>query len=341
EMGDYLRLNIIRGITTLRSMRGDAKHPALRDSIRQGYITGPTLYLGSPVLPSDKDLNPELAAKLIHQYKQEGFDFIKYLWPLKPAMFDTVLAIAAREGIRVAGHAPKAGLEAALQNKEASVEHIDAFLELYKKDSVKFRQVVHKLGDAGIFSCPDVQWYYLAWNQLALEQLEVRNGMNCIAPAVKEKWEMEFKMNFAEHMKNRAEFVKQRNAHRKDLEMTARMIKAMQEEGIPLLLSPGDGAFIIPGYSMLDECRNFAEAGISPFEVLKAGTVNPASFCHWESGKVEPGKRADLVLLENNPLENVESLDHIQGVMVRGKWFSKDDLEKMEQEIRDRYNRQK
>ncbi|MFI5150335.1 MAG: amidohydrolase family protein [Bacteroidia bacterium] len=342
-MVDYLKLNLIRGITTLRSMRGDTKQLALRDSLRKNLIAGPDLFLASPVLPPDKDLNPDLARTLIKKYKQEDFDFIKYLYTLNPALYDSVMTIASKEHIRVAGHCPKAGLEAALLNGQASVEHLDGFLELYKKDSAKFRETVHKMGLAGICACPDIQWYYLSWNQLGLEQLDGRKGMNLLSPELVGHWDSAYRASYTEHMKNKPEFIKIRNGHRKDLEMSARMLATMQEQGLSLLLSPGDGPYVVPGFSMLEECRNFIASGISPYETLRAGTVNASAFFKAEKewGTIEQGKKADLVLLRSNPLDNLDSLDQINGVMTRGVWYSAEELEKIQTELKERYNRKK
>ncbi len=340
---DYLEMNVLRGVTTIRSMRGAHSHLALRDSINSGQKIGPSLILGSPVLPQDKDLDPDKARTLIRQYKQEHYDFVKYLYSLHPALYDSVMQIAKQEQIRVAGHCPKAGLEAALNAGQASVEHLDPFLNAYKSDSVKFRKTVNKMGKAEIFACPDLQWYYVTWFQLTLEQLDAHPGMKCLPPSLVNTWDSLYKDEYKENMKKKQDFIKQRMDHRKDLEMTLRMMKSMQEEGIPMLLSPGDGPFLLPGYSLLDECRNFVEAGISPYETLKAGTVNAAAFAQASSswGVVEAGKKADLLLLGANPLDNIDNLDKINGVMTRGIWYSKEDLERMETEMKDRYNRQK
>jgi imidazolonepropionase-like amidohydrolase len=82
---------------------------------------------------------------------------------------------------------------------------------------------------------------------------------------------------------------------------------------------------LVPGFSLQDELRNLRAAGLTNFEVLQTTTTNPAAFLGLsvESGTVEIGKRADLVLTDDNPLQNPETLRTPFGVMLGGKWLSK------------------
>jgi len=85
---------------------------------------------------------------------------------------------------------------------------------------------------------------------------------------------------------------------------------------------------LVPGFSLHDELRNLHDAGLTNFEVLQTATTNPAAFLGLlaESGTVEIGKRADLVLVDDNPLQNLETLRTPFGVMLGGKWLSKSQL---------------
>jgi imidazolonepropionase-like amidohydrolase len=80
---------------------------------------------------------------------------------------------------------------------------------------------------------------------------------------------------------------------------------------------------------------------MSPYEILKSGTVNPGQyFARQDSfGTIETGKRADLVLLKANPLTDIRNVSKIEGVMVRGKWFSRTDLDERLFTIEEKYVR--
>ncbi|MBT3387860.1 MAG: amidohydrolase family protein [Desulfobacula sp.] len=97
----------------------------------------------------------------------------------------------------------------------------------------------------------------------------------------------------------------------------------------------GTGAMgIVPGYSIHEELRILTESGYSPFEAIKTGTVNAAMIVDKMNGKgnfgtIEKGKRADLILIKNNPLENVSNIKNIVGVMASGRWYDKAMLKKL------------
>ena len=84
------------------------------------------------------------------------------------------------------------------------------------------------------------------------------------------------------------------------------------------------------GLSLLEELRYFVKAGLSPYEAIKAGTSDAARFLNQENefGTVALGRRADLILLSANPLDDVGNVTKRTGVMVRGQWLSEDKLQR-------------
>ena len=110
----------------------------------------------------------------------------------------------------------------------------------------------------------------------------------------------------------------------------------MQQNGVPILTgSDVGGVWLIPGFSLHQEFHELADAGLTPLQILQATTLRPAEFLNRETsmGTVEEGKNADLVLLNANPTLSVSSLDGIAGVVLKGKYFSADALEKMKSEV--------
>jgi imidazolonepropionase-like amidohydrolase len=110
----------------------------------------------------------------------------------------------------------------------------------------------------------------------------------------------------------------------------ANIVKALHDAGARLLIgTDSPHPFVMPGFSVHEELSNFVSVGISPYEALKAATVDAAEFMGvaGEFGTIKPGARADLILLENNPLEDVNNTSRIAGVMVRGHWRSRDSLQ--------------
>ncbi len=108
-----------------------------------------------------------------------------------------------------------------------------------------------------------------------------------------------------------------------------RLVKLFLTQDTPMLAgSDQGGQWIVPGFGLHQEFDLLAEAGVSPLEILQMTTVNAAKFLHKEDsmGGVEEGKSADLVVLDANPLEDVEHLHRVRGVVVNGVYADDDAL---------------
>jgi imidazolonepropionase-like amidohydrolase len=111
----------------------------------------------------------------------------------------------------------------------------------------------------------------------------------------------------------------------------------LHRAGIPLTLGTdaGTGAMgIVPGFAVHEELRVLTENGFSPYEAIRTATVNASSAVAAMTGKddfgtIEIGKRADFILLENNPLDDVANIKNRLGVMAAGRWFDKNETQNM------------
>ena len=123
-------------------------------------------------------------------------------------------------------------------------------------------------------------------------------------------------------------------------ELQRNMARLLNRNGVPMLAgSDVGGIWVIPGFSLHQEFRELADAGFSPLQILQATTLNGARFLGREAtmGTVEEGKNADLVLLEHDPMRDSRNLDTISGVFLKGKYFSKEALEKMKADVATAY----
>ncbi len=119
-----------------------------------------------------------------------------------------------------------------------------------------------------------------------------------------------------------------------------KLTKSMKQSGVKMLTgSDLGGIWVIPGFSLHQEFKALAAAGLSPLEILQMTTLNGAQFMNREAsmGTVDEGKNADLVLLDANPVEAVANLDRIAAVVLKGKYFSKDALDKMKSDVASAY----
>ncbi len=116
------------------------------------------------------------------------------------------------------------------------------------------------------------------------------------------------------------------------IELRSRLIRELQHSGAGLLLgSDAPQIFNVPGFAIHRELEYLVDAGLSPFEALQTGTTNAAIFFDriGESGVVRPGAVADLILLDANPLEDITASRRIHGVMLRGEWLSRAELDRI------------
>ena len=106
-----------------------------------------------------------------------------------------------------------------------------------------------------------------------------------------------------------------------------KLILACQKGGVGLLLgSDAPQIFNVPGFSVHHELKYLVDAGLTPYEALKTGTVNVASYLGKSDsrGVIKQGYAADLVLLNGNPLKDITQTKSVEGVMIGKKWLSKD-----------------
>jgi len=119
---------------------------------------------------------------------------------------------------------------------------------------------------------------------------------------------------------------------KRQFEKTLQQIPIAHRAGVEFLTgTDATIPFVYPGFSLHDELGLLVEAGLTRLEALRAATLNPARFLGLEKtlGTIEVGKAADLVLLDANPLEDIRNTQRIQGVVLRGLWLSRQDLDAM------------
>ena len=107
---------------------------------------------------------------------------------------------------------------------------------------------------------------------------------------------------------------------------------AMQRAGVPLLAGTDEpNPWVIPGFSLHDELALMVTGGLTPLEALRTATINPARFLNATDslGVIAPGKLADLVLLDADPLADIRNTVRIDTVLIDGRVFGRSVLEEL------------
>jgi len=116
------------------------------------------------------------------------------------------------------------------------------------------------------------------------------------------------------------------------LQKSFEIVGKMNAAGVHLLAGTDTAApFVFPGFSLHEELALLVQAGLTPLQALQSATRNPAEFLGKleEQGTIEPGKFADLLLLDGNPLDDIRNTQKIRAVVVRGKLVDRAALDGM------------
>jgi imidazolonepropionase-like amidohydrolase len=281
HFAEELPLYLARGITTVRNMRGAPEHLEWRADVAAGRRPGPRITTSGPTLGGSPLVNPVFTAVddvstarvVVARQKADGYDFVKVHSRLRPEVYDAIAAEARARGIAVVGHfIREVGLDRALRGGQASLEHA---------------------GDLAAAGAPADVAAALARSGTAVGTLFTATYLrNPPASSVAELWRAPAQAYAPPGTEERA------------------LARALGAAGVRLL--PGTDASLPPmrpGESLGLELRFLVEAGLDPAAVFRAATAGAGAFLRAHlggppSGLVAPGARADLVLLEEDPLRD-------------------------------------
>lgn len=339
---DVLLLLIANGVTFARSMLGAPHHLELRDQAAAGALLSPRLYLSGPSLNGNSVRSPEDGRRMVAEQHAAGYDFLKIHPGLDPGRFAAIVETAHALGMPFGGHVSDAvGLGAALAAGQATIDHFDAYLPaLVPGDSAApdffgwnladdvdmalIPEVAARTAAAGVWNVPTES---LIRHVLApvpgTDELLMREELRYVPPAMVAQWR-QARAGVAADRRYDPALIERFVAVR------AALLRALREAGAGLLLgSDAPQIFNVPGFSIHHELAALVDAGLTPFEALSTGTREVARFLgeDAEMGTVAVGKRADLVLLERNPLADIANTRSVVGVMVSGRWVSRDELD--------------
>ena len=347
----HLTLFLAHGVTLVRNMWGSPMHLGWRESLASGETFGPALVTAGPLTDGDPPiwpgsavaLTPEEAEDLVDAAADQGYDVFKVYNRLKPEVYEALTARAAERGLPVVGHVPDAvGLRGVLAAGQHTIEHLGGFLETLAPEGRALRHgrwpedlpeptddelaaLAREMAASGTWNCTTlIVMTRFVPDEEAARFLE-HPSMKSVDAFTKGSWQP--KNDFRQ--KEGADAAAYLTLRRGDA-LRKRFVRALRDAGAPLLLgSDTPNPYLVPGYSIHQELEQLVASGLTPFEALAAGTRDAARSLGREEvfGTVAPGRRADLLLLEADPLADVGNAQRRVGVFRLGVFHTEAQLQ--------------
>ena len=325
----------------------------------QIFFTGPYLDGNPPYFqPSIVVVTPAEADAAVHKLKSEGVDFIKVQSGLKPDAYFAIAEAAHKENIRFVGHVPDSISPAQASDAgQSSIEHLTGILLACSSRETELRQ--QQLNPPPRKETPrQTSLRQRAWQQAVLDTYSREKAQQLYAkllanhtwqvptlpllielayltPATDRANDPNLKyipQNLQKNWKQgRAESLANKTSG--DFQLRAKLVEAslkavgdMHAAGIPMMAGTDSTApNLVPGFALHDSIADLVHAGLTPMQALQAATSKPAEFLNRsnEQGTIAPGQRADLVLLDANPLDDIHNTQKIRTVILKGKYLDR------------------
>jgi amidohydrolase family protein len=324
---EILRSFAFNGVTTVLNLRGSPDHLALREDVATGRVLGPTIYTAGPYINEPFFTTADAVEREVRAQKRAGYDFVKMHGDLSREAYARLNAVGREVGIRIVGHSPRnLGFEAMFDERQYAVVHAEEFIYDRTSSSRNFAQLEPRIPEiaraaarAKLWVMPNLTAFRNIGLQIDnLDALLARPEMRFLPAAIRQGWEPATNPYVRRFGKDMYPAIMARYA------FLEKLTRGFRDAGVRLLV--GTDALntgTIPGTSAHDELDLLVNAGLTPYEALRAATANAAEFLGSRIiGTVTVGKRADLLVLDANPLETISNTRKIAGVVLRGAWLA-------------------
>lgn len=308
-----------RGITSVRDP-GAAISASMnfKDANRLGMVAGPTIYTAGPLIDAPGGYHPFVdvaiedpaaAPALVRALKEQGVDLLKLYFLLDPDVARAVLAEADRQGLPVTGHiGVRTSLREAIEAGIEGFSHIRVWRDVLPLDLQP--QGENETLDSGRNPIARMQ---ADWSRIDPEGPELGELLRLMAARG-----VALDPTLVAHRvgdRDRTRFSLEDHATASQgYRGMARFVRRAHESGV-MLLAGTDGV------SLNDEMEAYVEAGVPVIDVLRAATVNGARWLgkDGEFGTIQPGRRADLLLVDGDPLKNIRDARNVSAVIKDGR----------------------
>ena len=323
-----LEMYVAAGVTQLRILAANPTAIALRDGKVGGHVLQPSVYVegfltdGSPPTYPFAQIakDPASVTDVVKLHQQLRLPSIKAYGRLTRASYDALVSQGHAAGLHIVGHVPKdVGLEHALASGQRSIEHLFGY-EPWLADEARMTEIATRTQSAGAWNVPTLVLVEHDASANDVGSIGRIPGIRYVQPALVAAWRVNTVGRSEERNAALARNVIARRA----------MVRALDRAGAHLLIGTDTGnPFVVPGFAVTDEIVMFVESGVSPWAALRAATSGAAEYLGLtqEIGTIAAGRRADLLLVSGNPLDDITNLRRREGVMLRGVWHPAADLD--------------
>ncbi len=345
---DYMFLYLANGVTTIRGMLGAPYQIELADELERGDLFGPTFYVGAPSINGNSAPTPADAERLIRAHAAAGYDLQKIHPGVSRAAWDRMVEAGRDVGLTWGGHVPTdVGLLHALETGMSTVDHLDGYVRAVAGDDVQSQVNAGQIDLAGLSDDPAA--YDAVLDRVVAASLEA----DVYVVPTMYLWENIYRgsdpQGFLDLPEMRYVSPEQREAWRRqgsggpqgtEAELTRffdlrnHILERLADSGVGILMgTDSPQLYNVPGFALHREIDYMEAAGMTPWQILRSGTTEVASYVadhlglDGSFGRVAVGHRADLVLLEENPVDDLDNLTTRVGVMARGRWLPAAEIE--------------
>ena len=303
------------GVTSVRDMGSEwPLLVAMRNAIRSGKVPGPNLFFaglidgpGPQGFGEFSAATPDEGRAIVRRYHAMGFEMIKIYLALAPDVTAAICDEAHRQGMRCTGHVPTSmDLHSAIDSGMDQIAHFPVRGDLTTEEGKQ--QLAHFVAKKTIFD-PTASWGEIGGKS-------AQEPMENIQPVLQHLPAPMLQNRIASLGQSPSDTA---TSHAR-LARTLANIKAAHDAGVPLLAGTDEG---IPAYSLYRELELYVKAGFTPMDALRSATAVAGQAMHVDEdvGTIEKGKRADLLVLDANPLENISNVRTIRFVIKDGRMF--------------------
>jgi hypothetical protein len=338
------KLLISNGITTARNMAEyeGQDHIKIRESTRKNSFLSPHYFTTGPYLKKENFKHIDSVDAVVEYHKKRGYDYLKLADNLPKDIYLSLLEKAHNANIEIVGHGQrKLPLEYSLRIK--SIAHIEEFLYIFSEEELRstnyLQKAANEIKNSGIYVSPTLGIFEMIIRYADKEKsIELNSDVNkkYLPKHYSDYWTSK-KFGYRNHpwFTSDESLIRLNN----ELEWQKQFTLLLHKNGVPLMAGSDTYGLFLPGFSLHRELELIHSSGLSTFETLRTATVVPARYLNTisQSGTINEGKWADLVLLDKNPLDNISNTRTISGVMIKGQWLDRKKLDKLLSEVENSY----